>query len=493
MPTLRFPLVGSLTNRVQGPVADGKEQIFTNCYPEINTNPITGKKTVHLLKRFGYSSTSAFTGVSAPNTGSIIVWTGNTSATSPVAAGFTNTGSTSTSVWNLTNGTKIGGDIATTDICACLTETSISGTANLLGYFRDSGTGAMEQWYFPQGGAWTQTTDGDFPTNIVGRPALMDGFVFNMTLDGKLYNSDLNSVSSYAATSYIANNDYPDQGVSVARLDKYIIGFGQKSMEIYQNAGNAIGSPLRRIQTVQMGACKTNNSGPQTVLEAFGTVFWIGTSSNGAITGIYLFEGLTPKKISTPGIDKLISDTGLAGFVGSLMLHGMRHIMLVNTAGTAMRAYCLDTNFWWAFQFANGSASMGSCAESGGAGLGNFSYFTIGTTGTVFDFDVNQDAGADFTMSVQTDNMDVDTDRRKFWKKIRLAYDRQSSTSNLGISYSDDDFVSYSTARNIDMSGNLSWLARLGSSSRRSWKFTNTANTPCRIQAVEIDYDVGQS
>src|SRR5262245_26956457 len=141
MPTFRAPLVGSFSNRKDAVNFTG-DQIFKNCYPEVVRNPITGKTTVYLVKRPGSSAGSALTGVdSSCKSGAIIAWAGQT-ATEPIpAAAFLNTGGTSTSVWNLNTEAKIGGDISTTDDCTCLTETIVSGTANLVGNFYDSSTG----------------------------------------------------------------------------------------------------------------------------------------------------------------------------------------------------------------------------------------------------------------------------------------------------------------------------------------------------------------
>ena len=105
----------------------------------------------------------------------------------------------------------------------------------------------------------------------------------------------------------------------------------------------------------------------------------------------------------------------------------------------------------------------------------------------------SQDNGSNYTMTVRTDNLDFGTDRMKFFKKMRVSYDIQSATSSLGIAWADDDHDSYTTAANIDMSQSTGWINRLGSSRRRSFRFTNTANTPCRIRAVEIDYEEGSN
>lgn len=503
MKVVRFPIAGSITNRGTRPARESTifDQQFVNCYPEITKNQISGRTSVALYKRPGYAKGAALSGVLNASFG-IVAWTGNSGSTVPVAAAFNNNPASSTSVWDLTNDTKIGGDIASTNGCSILTETDVSGTATLIGNFFDSSTGALEQWYFPEGGSWTQVTDGDFPSNVVGRPAHMDGYVFNMTKDGKIYNSDLNSVSAYTAGNFVSANDYPDRGVSVAKHGNYIVGFGERSIQLFYNAGNASGSVLSRVQggTIPLGAQRAATL-PLTILPAFGTIYWMATSSDGSIIGIYRFggNGIAPEKISSPAIDKLLASSSLLGFAGSMVLHGMRHVVMYGFQGlgtTEQWCYCIDTGAWWRFETTaskNINAIVATATDiSTSIGV---TYFITNANARGNSFSpaspVFQDDGSNYTMTVQTGNDDYGTAHRKAFRSLRLIGDKQSSTSNVAVSYSDDDYANFSTARNIDMSVYPSVaLKNLQSSRRRAWKFTNTANTALRLEAAEIEYDV---
>ena len=487
MPRLRFPLVGSYTSRNINPNSFAtKDQQFINCIPEIVKNQLTGKAKAFLHKRPGYEKGPALTGVASAGTVGAI----GASRSLGLAAGFINTGGASTSVWDLATSSKVGGDIANTSDVLALTETTISGTDYLVGNFLD--TGVIEQWYFPAAGAWTQVTDSDFPT-IVGAPAHMDGFVFNMTSTGRIYNSDLNSVSSYNPTNFITADLSPDGGVTVARHNNIIIGFGHRSTEFFENKGHATGSPLSRVGGFRLGAAVYGVSNHPTVLNAYDTVYWIATSHDAAVLGLYRFNGMSPEKISSGHVDRLLASGALNGIIGTLSLHGLNHVCLQGSAGVF--CYCIETGIWWELVLASGepvamtaaSVATPSAATSYFIGSNNARSNEIPPSSPVY-----QDDGAAYTMTVQTDNIDADTDRVKFWKKLRVIADRQSSGA-VGVAWADDDFTSYTTATNVDITSDQSWLTRLGSSRRRSWKFTHSANTPCRIEAVEIYYELGSS
>lgn len=506
MPTLRIPVVGSPINRLDSNTFTG-DQLFTNGIPDVTRNPITGKSAVYLMKRPGTAKGAALTGVdSAAKSGAILNWSGQTGSTPKVVAAFLNTGGTSTSIWDIGLDTKIGGDISTTDDCTCITETIVSGTPNLVANFYDSSTTLLEQWFFPEGGAWTQVTDGDFPSNVVGQPAHMDGYVFNMTADGKVYNSDLNSVSSYTANNFVSAGQYPDRGITVARHGAHIIAFGECSIERFYNNGNASGSPLSRVEDggLLMGAARTRTVGGvskityPSVLTAYGTIYWLGTNSQGAPQGIYRFKGTTPEKISNTTIDRMLSGGAVFGFGGTAFLCGTSHVLLRTAQDTY--AYQIETGMWWRLKLASGAISGCVTVRADFAFASTDNYF-IGTNnarGNHFQplpSSINhQDDGSNYTLTVQTASDDLGTSKRKFYESLRLIGDDPTAACNVSVSYSDDDYATFSTARNIDMNTYPSpKLTRLGSSLRRAWKLANTSATALRLEALEIDYSVGQS
>lgn len=492
MPALRIPIVGSYTNREFSPVQT-KDQQFVNCYPEIVENPATGKKTVYLYKRVGSSKGSAL-GSASTASNAMVSWSGSSTTNMPVVAGFIDGVGTSTSIWNLQTSVQIGSSIPATNQVDCLTETNLSdGSAYLVGYFVDSSTGVTEQWFFQEGGAWTQVTDADFPNNVVGCPVHMDGYVFNLTQDGKIYNSDLNSVSTYTATNFITAGQYPDRGVSLGRLGAQIVAFGEKSIERFYNAGNPVGSPLSRVQDggLTMGAARRVNHNQYTVLQAFGSIYWLGTSGDGAATGIYRFKGNEPEKISNAAIDKWVASGAVFGFIGTAVLHGMRHV-LIRLSGIGIYAFCLDTGFWWKLTLASGEPTVMLAVDTLNTPQAN-SYF-IGSSNAranVFNDDLGQDDSVPFTMTVQTTNLDLDTRRKKIWDAVTVIGDVQIFNAQLNISFSDDDFTTFSASRSINLSTQNTRLTRWGASRRRAWKITNSTATRLRLEALEFEYHLG--
>lgn len=492
MPSARFPLAGSLTNRnLNAVLSDTKDQRFTNCFPEVVKNPLSGKQDVWLNKRQGYIASSD---VAASATGSYgsVVWTANSAATAPAIFSFLKSTGTSMMFFD-SAGTQIGGDVASTNKCLSMEETDISGTGNLTAILTDSGTTANEAWFFPEGGSWTQITDADFPSNITPAHCHLDGYMFVMDVNAKLYNSDVNSLSSWAATSFITANSFADNGVGCARYRDLVVGFGDLSMEFFRNAGNPTGSPLVRLenQTRRIGAVRNSQDG--VAIRAIGdTVYWLGVDAGTGAKGIYRLNGLEPEKISTTNEDKLLGNGAVRSIMGAFTLLGMSHIAFGTQAEGTILCYCVNTGAWWYFFPGSSGFPAPSQFLAVNTAFIAKSYMAASTHAKIYTFNPNspvwQDDGSAYTMTVQTDNLSMDSSKRKFYHRLAVDCELQSATSNLGVSWSDDDYANFSTVRNIDMSQVQTWINSLGSAYRRAWKFTHSANTSCRILAVEIDY-----
>lgn len=493
---MRIPFVGSLVNRNVNPSSfSGKDQLFTNCYPEVVKNPITGNARIFLNKRPGCSGT-AVASVVGGSFGSC-VWTSNSASSSPTVFSFTANGNlikvfTQAAV-------QVGGNIANAIGCLFLTDTVISSTGNLTAIIVDSATNALEAWFFPEGGAWTQISDGDFPANL-GTPepitqyiAHMDGFMFVMSTNGKIWNSDLNSLANWTANAFITAQSMPDGGVGLARYKNLIVAFGRYTTEFFQNAGNATGSPLIGIpgSTLRIGAVQ-NALSARCILPVANTVYWIGVSSESGQKAVYRLNGFQAEKVSTPYIDKLLAENNIYGFAGAFTSHGLSHVVMYG-ASVATPVYCIDTDTWW--QINTGSVVMGSVVGSINSGS-SASYFVdtqdLSTKIFTISTALYQDDAAAYTMTVRTENQDFGADDYKFCSKLRVIGDRQSSASTLTISYSDDDFANFTTAGTVDLSTANHEIYRLGRFKRRAWRFEHAANTPCRLEAYDLEVDKGQ-
>ena len=93
---------------------------------------------------------------------------------------------------------------------------------------------------------------------------------------------------------------------------------------------------------------------------------------------------------------------------------------------------------------------------------------------------------------MQTNPLTFGTMARKYYNRVELVGDKQSTTANATLQFTDDDFNTFSPTRTYDMSQIRVFTRNLGNARRRAWKFNYTGNTAMRIQALEftIELDV---
>lgn len=498
----RVPVAGSINNRVSatnilnsvsgfvglgivglmivGKTTDAsaKDQRFINCFSETVVDAVTGHRDVYMVKRPGFA-TSITTG-SAAIGNAITVWTGYGPGDSVISA----FGATNSTIYNTT--TSLG---AITGKATGITETFVSATPTLVISSSDS-TG----WYYdvPTAVA-TKIADADFPGNagktLTGTFAHIDGYAVIMTTDGVLWASDLNSVTAWTATSFGSANSYPDTGIGCIRHRNLIMAFGTESIEFWQNAG-LTPFPLARVasMTQRVGAVSAD-----AIAQISDTTFWAGSSPQGGLS-VFQYDGAIGR-ISTPEIDEILVLAGAANITLTTIRFYGRSFVLVKAATVAL-AYCIEEKMW--HEWSSSTAPWYKCVGvSKGSTMVNYCISNTLASGIVYSMNpsalVYTDAGASYTALMQLDNMDLGTANRKFWEELRVICDKQGSSSLLTLSYSDDDYQTWTTWGTLDMADNFPRATRLGSSRRRAWALSHSADSPMRIRLLEGRASIGTS
>lgn len=324
--------------------------------------------------------------------------------------------------------------------------------------------------------------DADFPV-VVGSFAEMDGFIFVMDAAGNIWNSDINTVSSWTAGNFVPADASTDIGVGVLKYQNYIAGCGRNSIQFFYNAGNAAGSPLSVAPqlTINIGvsnssAIVNNSSGGAAIARVIQNTFYFVADA------LYRLNGFTPVKITPQPLN--VNSTYITRLFG--FNYGGQTIIHLERGATDSLWYSTETQ---TFSEPNLSAS----AYFDATNYNNLVLGSADSTGKQFVLSISgsyTDNGTPFTMSLQIQT-DMGTNDRKWPTELRVNGDTQTS-GNLAVSYSDDDGVTFSTPRNIPLTNQRKRLNRLGSfCGRRLWKFEDSGNNPNRISGVEIDYELG--
>ena len=108
------------------------------------------------------------------------------------------------------------------------------------------------------------------------------------------------------------------------------------------------------------------------------------------------------------------------------------------------------------------------------------------------DIDIHQDSTNDIKVEMLTSRIDFQSTKPKFLYRLGVIGDIQSSSSPITIDWSDDDYNYYATSRTVDMQDTFPRLVSLGRFHRRAFRLAHTANTPLRLEALEMGVEQGK-
>lgn len=337
-------------------------------------------------------------------------------------------------------------------------------------------------------GTLASVTDLDFPPNQT--PALtlakgavyLDDIVFVMTTTGRIYNSALENPTSWGALDYISKIGEPDGGVAIAKHLNFVVAWGSWSGEFFYNAGNPTGSPLDRSSSYKMDiGCA---SGPS-VVEFAQTVVWVGQSQETG-RGVYMLNGVSPEKISTPAIERYLNASTLASVDAFAMTIAGHTFYVLSLVDQNITLVCDIVERTWSQWGTDSAGSDIVWKYRSFTSLGGVSYLQNRTTGQIatISTSVYQDETTNINYRIVTYPIDLKTHHRKFWQHLEIIGEKSATT--LQVRHADDDYVTWSTYRNIDLSLERPILRQLGSARRRAYEFFSTSNTAKKLQTAEI-------
>ena len=327
------------------------------------------------------------------------------------------------------------------------------------------------------------------PSAFIPDIEFFDGYIIVCSEDGKIFNSELEDPSQWNSITYVQAQKFPDDLVGLARQNDTLMAFGTSTTEFYYDGGNA--APTSFLSRLDQGTLQIGCASLNSIVHQENFVIWVASGGSGGYT-VQKLDGITNlKKVSTDPIERVISAEGAS--ISDARATAIRiagHFFYVLTLTSADRTFVLDIDDerWYEWQSGSSGAfdfvsSIEHSAEV---------YLQHVDTGKIYKFTLESytDDGDDIEVLLQTAPIDYDSMHRKFIKRFELYGDQQTTASPVEISYSDDNYKTWSTPREINMK-NRAWLAGLGSTRRRAWKVVKKWDGPFRAEGFEIEYQEG--
>ncbi len=338
---------------------------------------------------------------------------------------------------------------------------------------------SVDAWYL-YSGLLTKITSTNYPKSTVPGVVSLDSTVYVMGSDGTIYGCNLQDPTTWNSMNFITADYESDAGVRLCKLQNYICALKKNTTQFFYDAGNPTGSPLSPIlnATANIG-CASAGSVVQmdNTLVYMSQTFQMGRS-------IVVLNGFSPVKISNQYVDRILNADDLATVYAFSIKVGGHDFYVLTLKTSAITLVCdMATKEW-------------HVRKSGTTYFRGINYATDNATDFIQDellgivYSVSptlyQDNAATMTVTAIGDKVDLNSNQRKFCARLDLIGDRYSSTNNVTISWTDDDYQTYSTGVVVDMSTSRPGIPRMGSFRRRAHKITHTDNMPLRLEAFEL-------
>lgn len=342
------------------------------------------------------------------------------------------------------------------------------------GYVYDSGAGLVE------------IVDADFIKPWVKGWAYLDGTVYYMDSSAAIRGSDINLPASYDPLNKLIAQIEPDRGVALAKQLVYVIALKEWTTEIFFDAANATGSPLGRVEGAKINYGCVNS---QSVQDCDGALVYLA-SNRSAAPQVVMIENLKARVISSKPIERLLNGADFTT-VYSWQFNDSGHrfygLTVKNSNFTVV--FDITENRWHQWIDASGNYFPMVAATFNSSNQHIFQHESDGKLYIVSPSYLT-DNGSIITADIVTPNFDAGTRRRKNLEALTIVGD-QVTGSSLYVRVSDDDYVSWTNFRKIDLSQKMPRLTGCGTFTRRAYHFRHQDATVFRIQAVEMQLDIG--
>lgn len=377
-------------------------------------------------------------------------------------------------------------------------------------------------WVFePATTTLTQLVTGThgFPntTKYMSRGAVsLDTYAFVLTTDGEIYNSNVGDILTWTSTDFLTTSTADDQKVYICKHHDHILAAGTRTINFYYDAGNPTASPLaiRKDLTIPIGvygvpsvgynrSTSINSDDEYAAFIGVSGDMDISTSEQG-ILGVYLIQNFKLQKISNTFVDQILNNEIATHYIVNIHVAHGRKLIIISSAtafglfgtgadGRGDLVYDTTTGFWHIWRRGESLHNL-SCGITSGQYMGD----SLDGSVVKYDFDNGVDydgtASTYYPFMIQTPRISLGTSNNKLCKDTTILGESTTSTGDttiLEVSWSDNNYNTFSTAREFDLYYYRK-LTRCGRFRRRAWKIYQDANNdgfenPIRLSHIEIN------
>lgn len=320
----------------------------------------------------------------------------------------------------------------------------------------------------------------------LGPMVYLDGLTFVLMNDGRLWNSAVNDVTTWAALNFLQVRTDADAPKAIQKQLTYIIVFKETSIDVFYNAAKPQGSPLARNDSAKNSSVGLLHT--RSLVRINDILIWVSRNSGGR-TSISVMERLQVTDIATPNIERLLASLteGAEVYATGFSSGGHDFYLLSYNSVLASGILCYDlTSKAWATWSSGALAQMSflytyTAPRAGGVIL----YDRTSTETYELDFTKYQDTDQDNTpynipVDIYTPLWDQQVRLKKQNVKLEIHGD-QKSAGTVQVSTTDDDYQTWGPVRDVSLADGVATSVNWGTFRRRGWHISNNENVPFRV------------
>lgn len=326
--------------------------------------------------------------------------------------------------------------------------------------------------------------------------AFLDSYIlFSKQNSNQFYWTDLASTTANAL-NFASAESSPDKIVALTSHNMEIYVFGEKTTEIWYNAGQADITFARRGNAVIEAGCLA----PDTIAKIGPTLMWLSSQNRGGIQ-VSMLNGYQAQRVSTYPIEQFLNSAPIetlkqaSAFSQQVDGHDLYILKIAGLNETLV--FDLTSSSWTTFTSSQNGV-IGQYHAKGSAFF-NGIHYTGDSNGTLYQLDLNQytDNG-DFIQFERAAPCISSENKRIFFDQIRFDFFTGANTTavQVMVDWSDDGGANWSNEilqeyQPGDFSGYIE-LRRLGYGRNRVFRIRVTNNSYLSLSSASLDIRIAQ-
>ena len=333
----------------------------------------------------------------------------------------------------------------------------------------------------------------------IGPLVYLDGLIFLLTQDGRIWNCNVNDPDTWASLNFIQVNTDNDPPIAIQKQLTYIIAFKLRSLEVFYNAARPQASPLARNDSAKNSEVGLFNAA--TLVKLNDTLIWLSNNAAGKLS-IHMMERLQVTEIATPNISRILRTLEYMDSARAFGVHSGGHeyyILHIDRGLGSVMTLCYDlTSHAWA-EWSGEILDTAQLSYTDSYVANTDSLLFSGNSTDVYkitseQFSDTSDGTTDVMIPVDiyTPLWDQQVRLKKHNVKLEIHGD-QKSAGTVQVCTTDDDYQTWGPIRDVSLADGVATSINWGTFRRRGWHISNNENVPFRVTNLIAHISLGSS